>query len=560
MISNPIIRKEVISSLRTYKATAMQGLFLLALAALVFVRWPPDGLQDLRGSQARQLLSLLAIGELVLVVLFAPAFTAAALTSEREKNTLESLFSTPLRPWEIAVGKMLGSLAFLFLLVLSGAPALAGPFMLGGVRGQEVVAIIGMLLLTAVYLGLIGLLVSSFMHRSYRAIIVAYAILLVICFLAALPAWPISRTLITRLAPPWSDILQVLASFSPLQAMLSLVWPESTYTQNARGMPPFWQIYLVVGASVSVVIATVLLFKLRRPIAPPRPREKLKVVERGKISARTFLFVIDPRKRKKMIRWWQNPVLMKEFRTRPMLQAQWLLRAIGLCLIVSVLLMLLIGLSVTAFVSESASMFQMMTTAVAALMVALIILVGPAMSGGAICSDRESGVWELIRSTRLPSWRIASGKFQAVIIPLLLLVLAMLPALVILLYFETGLWPYIVRILYVVIVNVLFVSTAGMLFSSFFSKTSTATAWTYAIMVALGLLTLLVMLGADLFSQRFITAVLTVNPIAAAMDAAGDQTMARYGLLANHLKIIGAATAVMFLVTIVRVFQLRRPD
>ena len=46
MISNPIIRKEVISSLRTYKATAMQGLFLLALAALVFVRWPPDGLQD----------------------------------------------------------------------------------------------------------------------------------------------------------------------------------------------------------------------------------------------------------------------------------------------------------------------------------------------------------------------------------------------------------------------------------------------------------------------------------------------------------------------------------
>ncbi len=49
MIANPIIRKEVLSSLRTNKAIILQGLFLLVLAALVWVFWPVGGLQDIGG-------------------------------------------------------------------------------------------------------------------------------------------------------------------------------------------------------------------------------------------------------------------------------------------------------------------------------------------------------------------------------------------------------------------------------------------------------------------------------------------------------------------------------
>ena len=37
MISNPIIHKEVLSSLRTKKAVAMQGMFLLVMVGLVWL-------------------------------------------------------------------------------------------------------------------------------------------------------------------------------------------------------------------------------------------------------------------------------------------------------------------------------------------------------------------------------------------------------------------------------------------------------------------------------------------------------------------------------------------
>ena len=143
MIVNPIIRKEVLSSLRTTKAVILQVLFLLVLAGLVWLHWPEGGMQGIGGQQARRLLAVLTIGQVLMVAMFAASFTAAALTTEKEKNTWECLFSTDMRAWEIALGKMTGSLSFLLLLVVSGIPALAVVFLLGGVRGSEILAVIG---------------------------------------------------------------------------------------------------------------------------------------------------------------------------------------------------------------------------------------------------------------------------------------------------------------------------------------------------------------------------------------------------------------------------------
>jgi ABC-type transport system involved in multi-copper enzyme maturation permease subunit len=475
---------------------------------------------------------------------------------------MESLFATAMKPWEIALGKMVGALCFLLLLVLTGIPALCVPLLLGGVTGGEVVARVAVLLLTAIYLGMIGLAVSAFMHRSYRAMIVTYAILLVLCFVVALPAWPVSQHMLQRGGAGWQATLHTLGSLSPLQAMLSLSWPGGDYDQGARRMPAFWIMFLPVSLAVIAAAAAVCMRKLRRPIAPPRPREALKVVERDmKVTGRKvfYLWFFDPRRRKQSIAWWQNPVLVKEFRTRPMLQVQWLLRAFGICLIASVLLMILVSASVSVLVAETTGLYVKMATAVAAMMIVLIVLIGPSVSGGMICGDRETGVWDLLRATPLHSWRIVSGKFQAAIIPLLLLVVATLPALLILLYFDINLMSSLLRVCAVVGVTVAFVATAGVFFSSLFSRTSTATAWTYGLVVTLTLATLLALLAKDLFSQRVLETIFTVNPVIVAMEAAGESvTDAR--LMMTHLKIIGTATAVMFVVAVARVFQLRRAE
>jgi len=529
-------------------------------------------MQDAGGVKAREILSVLAIGELAMVALFAPAFTAASLTLEKERKTLESLFATALRPWEIATGKMVGSLAFLLMVVLSGAPALAAPLLLGGISLTEVLAVLGLLLLTAVYLGAIGLFISTIMHRSYRSIIATYAVLLVVFFLFATPAWPISSNLISRCGPTTQAILHVLCSFSPLEAMISLVLAGSGYAVGARGMPPFWVMFVPIALATTCVLAVACVLKLRRPIAPPRSREKLKVIERGKFTARSVMFLVDPRKRKRMIRWWQNPVLIKEFRSRPLLQAHRLIRSALTCLIVSFLLMLAVNVSVSSLVgeqgtraaagggTETLAMIPAIATAVSVLMIVMIILIGPAMSAGAISSDRETGVWELLRTTRLSSWRIASGKFQASIIPLLLMVAAILPSLAVLLYIDPTVLPNVLRVLAVVGSTIFFVSSAGMFFSSLFARTSTATAWTYGVVISLGLATLLMLLGDEAFSAGLVRPILLVNPVAAVMEAAGSSVMQKYSLLGDHLRIMLTAGAALCVLTVVRVFQLRRPE
>jgi hypothetical protein len=341
--------------------------------------------------------------------------------------------------------------------------------------------------------------------------------------------------------------------------MLSLTMPDSRFAVGAEGLPAFWQLFIPLSLVLVAVTAAVCLIRLRRPPPPPRPRERLRIIERGQASAaRQVLFLIDPRKRKRMIRFWQNPVLMKEFRTRPMLQAQWLLRAVGVCIIVSILLMFVVALSLKLLVPEGTNKLPAILTAVSALMVVSLILIGPAVTGGTICSDLETGVWELMRTTRLSSYRIVSGKLQAAVIPLLLIALAMLPAVFILLIFDKGLWPNCLRVLYVVGMSLVFVSSAGMFFSSLVTRTSTATAWTYAVVVTLGLATLLVLLDREGFSERVVRAVFLVNPVAVALSAAGSASLRGYALLGAHLKIMGAASAAMFVITVARVVQLRR--
>jgi len=584
VIANPIIRKEVLSALRTRKAAIMQTTFFVVLAGLFWLLWPADGLQDVGGETARQIFSIVAIGQLVMVTMFAPAFTAASLTLERERNTLESLYTTALRPWEIALGKMAGSLTFLMLLVLTGLPALMLPTILGGISLREVLAAWGILLLTALYLGMMGLLVSVFMQRSYRAIIVAYVVVAAVTFVAALPAWPVSGYLIGRAGTFGQTILHVIASLSPLEAMISLVWksgPEgSAYAQGAQHMPPFWAVFLPLSLLLCAVTTVACLVRLRHATAPSSGKGSKSVVERG-LSARNLLFLVDPRKRKRNIAWWQNPVLMKEFRTRPTLHAQWLIRAVCTALIVSVLLMLLVGISIGFFVGEQRSgeghdMFSIMATTVGVLTVVLVLLLGPAMTGGAISGDRESGVWDQVRATRLGSCQIVIGKFLASIIPLLLLALATAPSLGVLLYFRSNLYPNLLRIAAVVGMTIVFVSTAGMFFSSLFSRSSTATAWTYGLVISLGLTTLLMLLGREQFSERLVGTIFIVNPVAAVIDAAGVEIAKKhsdadavaagvgiaksYSFFIPHLKVIGGASVALFVAAVARTFHLLRAD
>ncbi|MGH2358158.1 MAG: ABC transporter permease, partial [Candidatus Limnocylindria bacterium] len=117
---------------------------------------------------------LLSIFQLILVSFIAPAFTAGQISLEREKQTLDLLISTPMRPSGIVVGKLLAALAYVVLLIVAAVPISAIVLMYGGAGVDDIVRQQVVLLATALGLGSIGLFYSALIKRTQAATVLTY--------------------------------------------------------------------------------------------------------------------------------------------------------------------------------------------------------------------------------------------------------------------------------------------------------------------------------------------------------------------------------------------------
>jgi ABC-type transport system involved in multi-copper enzyme maturation permease subunit len=112
--------------------------------------------------------------ETLLVIALAPAFTAGAISLEREKQTLDMLATTPVSSLSIVIGKLFSALTYLFILVLASIPLTALVFVFGGVAPDDVVRGYAVLLATALGLCSLGLFWSALMRRTQAATIATY--------------------------------------------------------------------------------------------------------------------------------------------------------------------------------------------------------------------------------------------------------------------------------------------------------------------------------------------------------------------------------------------------
>lgn len=116
---------------------------------------------------------------LVFVLLFvSSAFTMRLLAEEQRMGTLELLLTTPVRDWELVVGKWLGSMGFL-LVIIAGTwiyPLLINQFTEPGIdQGVLLSAYLGLVALVAAVLA-IGVFASSLFSSPAAAFFVGLAI------------------------------------------------------------------------------------------------------------------------------------------------------------------------------------------------------------------------------------------------------------------------------------------------------------------------------------------------------------------------------------------------
>jgi ABC-2 type transport system permease protein len=120
----------------------------------------------------------------IAMILFAltSILTATAIVRERERGTIEQLIVTPIRPWELMVGKMVPYVILAFVNMLEVLAI--GHWWFGvPVRGSLllILALSGLFLLTS--LG-IGLLASTFANTQQEAMLVVWMTLLPALFLS----------------------------------------------------------------------------------------------------------------------------------------------------------------------------------------------------------------------------------------------------------------------------------------------------------------------------------------------------------------------------------------
>ena len=184
-----IMVKELRSRMRGRRAFIVLTVYLAILALItygVYVVIAPNarnitggfggfgGQANASALIGQSIFSLLSIFQLILVCFIAPAFTSGQISLEREKQTLDLLISTPMRPSAIVIGKLAAALAFVVLMIVAAVPITAIVLMYGGASVDDIVRQQLVLLATALMLGAIGLFFSALLKRTQAATVLTY--------------------------------------------------------------------------------------------------------------------------------------------------------------------------------------------------------------------------------------------------------------------------------------------------------------------------------------------------------------------------------------------------
>jgi ABC-type transport system involved in multi-copper enzyme maturation permease subunit len=119
-----------------------------------------------------------AVVQYVALLVVTPAYVAGAITDEKERKTIDYLFTTDLANREIVFGKLAARVATVILFVLAGLPLIAFLQMFGGIDPDLVLANTEGALITVVGLSTVAIAISAAAKRSRDAILIAYGLLL----------------------------------------------------------------------------------------------------------------------------------------------------------------------------------------------------------------------------------------------------------------------------------------------------------------------------------------------------------------------------------------------
>lgn len=177
---NPVVGREVRVRVRVGRSYLLQSLylgFLILITLLAYANVVSErvGRNPFSAQQYLQTFHGVVMGTLTaLIVLIAPGLTANAITLERERRTIDLLVATPLTARQLLTGKLVGSFAFIVLLLALALPISGVSLLLGGTTFQELLETYLLIALSAMVISAIALFSSVYARSSTVAVFWSY--------------------------------------------------------------------------------------------------------------------------------------------------------------------------------------------------------------------------------------------------------------------------------------------------------------------------------------------------------------------------------------------------
>lgn len=554
---NAIIKRELLDVFRTRKALVLQILLAVVFALLVLLRWPSESQVDLSGDAAKEVFRLFGYGLLTLIVLVAPAFPATSIVREVKKGTLVLLFNSPTPPWKIYLGKLIGVSGFLLLVLIMSLPSAMACLSLGGISlREELIPLYAVLGFLTVHYAILGLWVSSRSASPDGALRATYLLLLALAVLSLIPHLLFQGRNDLPDQASW-----LLKHVSPIPAVMEILGHGYVGTQGieSHSRASSTELFFLLAGFVTLALLVDTLYRFNHRLFD-RPRAAGTMTDDMQTTTQVargvyFLFFFDPRKRKSGIPPLVNPVLVKEFRTRKFGRSHWLMRIIAFCAIGSLILAYLSTRESVSWGPEVIGGIMVMLQA------GLIVLFTPSLASGLISGEIESGGWQLLQMTPLPARRIVTGKLLSVIWTMAIVLCATLPGYLVMGWIVPERWNQVFDVTVCLVWAALFSVFVSAAISSLFHKSSAATVTAYAVLSSLYIGTFFFWLFRDApFGHDLVQAVLTLNPIAAALRVVETPGFVDYQIVRNNWWLMGSGCIVSLTVLVVQTWRLSRPQ
>ncbi len=459
---NPVLIRELLVTLRSPRSFVLQLIYVCVLGSLVFFYWPAgeSGARQVSPAVARTLFDLFFLGQFFLVALMAPTFASGSITGEKERKTYELLLASPLRPSTILVGKLLSSLSYLVILIVSSLPLMILCYLLGGLLLSEITRSYMVLILAAGTFGLLSIACSSYFRRTSSALVVSYLTILplaVMCVALTRTDNTVARDFVSlAILPPWC-----LAAWTVLGILINrrLLHPPDVGSEGKDVVDEEEEMKYAIGV----------------------------VIDRDLLPDKLFA----PAKRTELMPDGTNPVLDKELRSEIFSQGTLMLRVV---IQVSMLLSIPMMAVLLFLWSEKAAYYV-------AYVLTFNLLVGPVFSAGSITQERERQTMSLLLTTLLRPGQIVVAKLLAALrvstVLTFLLTEQLLLAYVLLPELRDRFWT-LLAYLAIIAMTCLATSTVGLMCSSLARRTASAMVLTYLTLLAL----FVVPMGLEMYLQK----------------------------------------------------------